>query len=191
MILIYPYENVIQYKEKGIIKEYTVSKKAMQYGKIKNIPIFEYEIGKLIKKEHWVTLLKSKKITLILPIHYNEIDKEIFTVLLNNNGIKNIKYKKETSLLEKKNNKVIINIHKTYCNIVETKENASYKFLPLNIFSSQDDFLKFLLIHYSKETQFLLYGSNEEIITIIKKKRVQNIFYYNNPKNYLITKYIP
>ena len=54
MIAIYLFENIIQYKEKEEIKEFIMPKKAMEYGKIKNIPIFEEYLGKLIKQEKWV-----------------------------------------------------------------------------------------------------------------------------------------
>ncbi len=188
MIILYPYENVIQYKINNQIKEFIMPKKAMKYGKITNIPIFEKELGTLIKKEGWVTLLKSKKITLILPLHYTELDKEIFTVLLNNNGIKTVKYKKEISLLELEKNKIFINIHETYATLVKKEKNKIILFYPLNIFTSLDDFLSFVT---KNKKQIFIYGSNENIKENIVKKKHMNIFYYNNLKTFIITKYIP
>ena len=70
MIAIYLFENIIQYKEKEEIKEFIMPKKAMEYGKIKNIPIFEEYLGKLIKQEKWVTLFQSKPIAILLPLFY-------------------------------------------------------------------------------------------------------------------------
>ena len=51
MVAIYLFENIIQYKEKEEIKEFIMPKKAMEYGKIKNIPMFEEYVSKLIKQE--------------------------------------------------------------------------------------------------------------------------------------------
>lgn len=98
MIYIYLYENIIQYMEKEEIKEYIVPKKAMAYGKIINISIFEESLDTLIKKEKWSTLLTTKKITIIEPIHYNKADEEIMTIILNNCGIKHITWQKEEKI---------------------------------------------------------------------------------------------
>ena len=187
MIILYPYENVIQYKEKEI-KNFVVSKGAMQYGKIKNIPIFEKELKKLIKKEHWVTLLKQKNVVLITPSHYTEMDREVFTVILNNLGIKNIKYKKESALLEKKKNTVLINLHETYATVIKKEKVQTSLFYPLNIFSSLDSFLDFLMISPNK--RYIFYGTNENIFAKILERKQPNVFYYQNKNDYLISKYL-
>ena len=98
MITLYLYENSIQYKDKKQIKEIEFPKEAMQYGKIKNIPIFELSLHKLIVKERWITLFKSKKVNIIIPAHYTEMDKEVLMTILNNLGITHIQYQKGRNL---------------------------------------------------------------------------------------------
>ena len=188
MIILYPYENVIQYKEQEI-KNFVVSKNSMQYGKIKNIPIFEKELKKLIKKEHWVTLLKPKNIVLIIPSHYTEMDKEVFTVILNNLGLKNIKYKKESTLLEKKKNTIYINLHETYATVIKKEKVQTTLFYPLNIFSSLDSFLDFIIV--SQNRRYLFYGTNEDVLNKILERKQANVFYYQRKEEYLISKYLP
>jgi len=192
MITIYLYENIIQYKEKEEIKEFIMSPKGMKEGKIKNIPIFEENIGKLIKKEKWSTLFHSKELMVILPIHYEEIDKEILTIVLNNNGIRHIKYKKENNLIEMKKNQIIINLHHTYFTLTKKeKDKIKNYYYPLNIFPSIEEALKYVIKQSSKKCRFHFIGSNERLPKIIEKIVDQNIFYYNNFKTFLITKYIP
>lgn len=192
MITIYPYENSIQYQEKTEIKEFIMSPKSMQYGKIKNIPIFEENLSKLIKQEKWVTLFKSKSIRIILPIHYEEIDKEIITVILNNLGIKNIKYIKETNLLEIKNNQIILNVHETYITMIKkSKKNTINYFYPANIFPSIEHIIKNIIKENSSKYRYIFLGSNTNIPKMIENQENNNLFYYKNYKNYYLTKYIP
>ncbi len=192
MIIIYLFDNVIQYKEKEEIKEFTMPKNAMKYGKIKNIPIFEKELDKLIKKEKWGILFRSKTIHIILPVHYDEIDKEILTVLFNNNGIKNIKYTKEINLFDLKKNQIIINIHSAYLTTVEKrKKNIAIYFYPFNIFDSLENTLSFIFNKYSKKIRYILLGSNENIPKIAKKSNNKQLFYYQEYKRYIVKKYIP
>lgn len=192
MITLYLYENTIQYIEKEEIKEYHMSKKAMSYGKIKNIPIFEENLNKLIKKEKWSNLFHAKKINIITPTHYEEIDKEVLTVVLNNNGIKEIEFIKEINLLDIKNNQIIINLHKTYLTLVkQEKGNIKNYFYPLNIFKNTEEALNYIIKKYSKKFRYIFLGSNENIPILLEKIMNNNIFYYNELRNYLILKYIP
>ena len=87
MIILYLYENTIQVKEKDIIKEFVLSPEAMMYGKVRNSNLFEQQLHKIVVQEKWITFFKTKKILLIVPANYEAIDKEIFTVILNNLGI--------------------------------------------------------------------------------------------------------
>ncbi len=192
MITLYLYENKIQYMEKEEIKEYTISKKAMKYGKIKNIPLFEEELIKLIKKEKWSTLIYSKKIKIILPIHYEEIDKQILTSILKNNGIKIISYVKESTLFNLKKNQIIINIHDNYFTILKKKNNKIEKnYVPTMFFKSLKQIIKALLENNSEKYRYYFLGSNKEIITIIKELENRKIFYFNNASTYLLEKEIP
>lgn len=192
MITLYFYENKIQYMEKEEIKEYKVSQKAMQYGKIKNISLFEEELAKLIKKEKWSTLISSKKMRIILPIHYEEIDKEIITTLLINNGIKKITYIKENSLFDLKKNQIIVNLHDNYLTILKKTNNKITKeFIPVGFFKSLKNLIKNLLENNPEKSRYYFLGSNKEIKKVIKELRKNNIFYFNNNSTYILEKGIP
>ena len=191
MIAIYLFENIIQYKEKEEIKEFIMPKKAMEYGKIKNIPIFEEYLGKLIKREQWVTLFQSKPIAILLPLFYEEVDREILTVILNNLGIKNIKYKKELSLYDKKNNQLILNVHINYITVYyQHKGIAIKRFYPLNIYVNIEEAIKNIQKNYKNTTIYFL-GSNPKLTILIKKLNSHRCFYYQNHRTILLEKYIP
>ena len=191
MVAIYLFENIIQYKEKEEIKEFIMPKKAMEYGKIKNIPIFEEYLSKLIKQEKWVNLFQSKPIAILLPLFYEETDKEILTVILNNLGIKNIKYKKELSIYDKKNNQLILNVHTNYITVYYQQKCAGIKrFYPLNIYHNIDEAIKHIQKNYKNTTMYLL-GSNSKLANLIKKIDSHRCFYYQNHRTILLEKYIP
>ena len=86
MIILYFYDNFIQYKEKEEINEIAFPEEALDYGKIKNISLFETHLEKLARQKKWLTLFKAKKLILVVPIHYSECDKEVLTVILQNIG---------------------------------------------------------------------------------------------------------
>ena len=46
MITLFPFDNTIEYQENDKIEEFELSTRAMEDGKIKNIPIFESELKK-------------------------------------------------------------------------------------------------------------------------------------------------
>jgi len=192
MITLYFYENIIQYKEKEEINEFIISPKAMQYGKIRNIPLFEEKIGELIKKEKWNTLFHKKELTIILPIHYEEIDKEVLNTILNNYGFNKVKYIKEINLLELKKNQTIINLHEKYFTLIKNKDNnKKCYFYPINIFGTIEESLKYLKTNSTLKERFFFFGSNEKLPQIIDKILDSNVFYYSNYKTYLISKCIP
>ena len=192
MVTLYFYENIIQYMEKEEVKEYEVSKKAMSYGKIKNIPLFENEIANLIKQEKWCTLLHSKKITLILPLHYEEVDKELMTTILNNNNIKSINYKKESNLFPLKKNQIIINFHENYLtSLQKIKNKIEKKFIPTNIFQSSESMIKYLIENSSEKSRFYFLGSNKNISKLIRKIHNNRLFYFQNANDHVIQMLIP
>ncbi len=191
MITIYPYENVIQYEENEKVQEFRLSKKAMKYGKIINIPRFEKELEELIKRENWKKRMKPKKFLLLLPIHYEEVDKELFTVLLNNAGIKKITYQKEQSRLPLKKNDTYINIHETYITLIEKKKTISKKMYSIDVFQSIYKTLDFIFTNQQGKTKYLLYGSNQNIPNIVNAYQKENLYFYNNYKTFIITKTKP
>ncbi len=187
MITLYLYENVIQYKEKEKIKEIMFSKKAMAQGKIKNLSLFEKELHHWLQKERYnMRLLKPKSICIILPLHYEEIDQELLTILLNDNGLKKITYQKEQSFFSLKKNEVVINLHETYFTLLKKEKKIITEYYPISLFKNSKMALRFAMKKENPKTCFLFLGSNKEIPTLNQKKNSQKIFYFNNYKTYLL-----
>jgi len=192
MITLYFYENIIQYMEKEEIQEYKISPKAMKYGKIRNIPIFEEEFSQLVKQEKWSTLFHTKKIRIILPLHYEEIDKEILTSILNNNNIKQITFQKEINLFQLKKNQIIVNLNETYLTLIKkAKRKTEILFFPTNIFQSTENMLKHIIENNSEKSRFYFLGSNKNISKLITKINNNRLFYFQNASQHIIQKLIP
>ncbi len=188
MITIYLYENTIQYKDKKQIEEIEFPKEAMQFGKIKNISIFELSLHKLIVRQKWVTLFKAQKMSIIVPANYTEMDKEVLTTILNNLGITRIQYIKEINLYNFKKNQIYLNIHKHYLIMLKKEYKKINSFIyPFYIFNTLESTLKYILSKEKKSKIYLL-GSNTTIPNIVNKLKQERIFYYHDYKNHLISK---
>ena len=188
MIILYLYENTIQVKEKNTIKEFTITQEAMIYGKVRNSNLFEQQLHQIILKEKWITFFKTKKILLIVPANYEAIDKEIITVILNNLGITNIKYQEETTLYDIKPNQLFLNVNESYllCTRITHKKKKT-QFYPYYVLGNLSTTIEWI-IKCNKKKKIYLFGSYESIPKLAKNYNFQTIFYYNNYKNFIISK---
>lgn len=188
MIILYLYENTIQVKEKDIIKEFALLPEAMMYGKVKNSNLFEQQLHKIVVQEKWITFFKTKKVLLIVPANYEAIDKEIITVILNNLGITNIKYQEETTLYDIKPNQLYLNVNESYllCTRITHKKKKT-QFYPNYVLGNLSTTIEWI-IKYNKKKKIYLFGSYENIPKLAKNYKFQTIFYYNNYKNFIISK---
>ena len=185
MIYLYPYENIIQYKIKEEIHEIELSTKSMEYGKIKNIPIFETELRQILKRKKWISFLQSKSITLILPLDYNEKEKEVFVVILENIGFKNIKITKQRVKIKK--NGILLEIHHHYLNKIYLNKNKMIcERYPYYIFHNTENTLHYITHDHGKKKRFYLFGSNPKIPHLVFELDNKNVFYYHNYKEYII-----
>ena len=188
MITIYLYENTIQYKENGQIKETTFPKEAMAYGKIKNLNLFEQVLYKFINKEKWITFLKTKKIHLILPGNYENVDKEILLTVLNGLGLTHITCHNEKTLYTINKNQIYLNIHSSYLLLTKkTSKNLKTINYPYYIFNGFENTINYIIQNY-KNTRFYLFGSNEQIPKYVRNMQNKRVYYYQNYKNYIISK---
>lgn len=188
MIILYLYENTIQVKEKNTIKEFTITQEAMIYGKVRNSNLFEQQLHQIILKEKWITFFKTKKVLLIVPANYEAIDKEIITVILNNLGITNIKYQEETTLYDIKPNQLFLNVNESYllCTRITHKKKKT-QFYPYYVLGNLSTTIEWI-IKCNKKKKIYLFGSYENIPKLVKNYNFQTIFYYNNYKNFIISK---
>lgn len=192
MIDIYLFDNIIQYKQKEEIKEFIMPKNAMKYGKVKNIPIFEKQLEKLAKKERWLTLLKARKIHIILPSHYNEVDKEVILVIFNNIGLKKIKCNKELNYLELKKNQILINVHNDYLTLLRKEKNKIITGIyPYDIFENFNHTIEYILKKFSTKYRYYFLGNNNIFIKFIETKKQKNLYYFQNHNEYIINKILP
>lgn len=188
MITLYFYDNIIQYKKKEEIHEFYLPKNCMKYGKVTNIPIFEQTINLFVTKHKWNSLFKTKKILLILPMNYTESDKEIITVILNNVGLKEIFYKKESNFFVLKKNDIILIIHQEYLLSIEKKKNQVISLCyPYCLFLSMENTLRYFINHHSSRYRYFLLGNNSNIPNLYKLYVDKSIFYYYNYSTYIIS----
>lgn len=188
MITIYLYENTIQYKENEEIKENVFPKEAMAYGKIKDINLFEQALYKFINKKKWIIFLKPKKIHLIIPGNYENVDKEILLTILNNLGLTHITCYDEKTLYTINKNQIYINIHNSYLLLTKkVSKNTKTISYPFYIFNGFENTINYILKHY-KNTRFYLFGSNEQIPKYVIKMQNKKVYYFQNYKNYIISK---
>ena len=188
MITLYLYENTIQYKENNRIKEIIFPKESMIYGKIKDITLFEQNLYKFINKEKWVTFLKSKKIHIIIPGNYENIDKEVLLTTLNNLGLTHITYYEEKKFFEVQKNQIYLNIHNSYLLLIKkVNKNIRTRVYTFYIFNGFKKTLDYIIKNY-KNTNFYLFGSNEKIPKYVIKLQNRKIYYFQNYKNYIISK---
>lgn len=186
MITLYFYDNIIQYKEKEEIKEIALPEEILDYGKIKNIYLFETYMEKLAKQKKWLSLFKTKKITIILPVTYSDCDKEVLSVILQNVGFQNISYKREEESLHLRKNQIICNIHKKY--LVVYKKDTDTSFYPYYIFLNMKNTLEYIVKKSSKKYQFILIGNHPKIMDYAEKNK---LCYYQNYQEYIIMNTIP
>jgi len=189
MVTLYFYDNIIQYKEREEIKEYILPSNAMDYGKIKNIPIFENCFKKLALQEKWLGIFQKKNITVILPNHYNEMDKEVIDAVFYNIGLKVVKYMKENKLYNLKNNQVILNIHQKYLTYISKQKNKIIvEVYPFYIFNNLNSTLNFILKNKPSKNRYFCIGNNHNIPHIVDMKNVSNLLYYRDYSEHLIKK---
>ena len=185
MIILFPFDNTILYKENKSIKEIELSTSAMEEGKIKNIPIFEEELRKESKKRKWITLFQSKMLQLILPMDYNEKEKEVFIVILENIGFHNIKCKKEKIPIKK--NQVFLELHKNYLNKVYLNKNqVIQEKYPYYILGNIEKTISYIISNYPFKKRFYFIGSYPHIPSLVKSLNQRNVFYYLDAKTFIL-----
>ena len=127
------------------IKENVFPKEAMAYGKIKDINLFEQVLYKFINKKKWITFLKPKKIHLIIPGNYENVDKEILLTVLNNLGLTHITCYDEKTLYTINKNQIYINVHNSYLlltkKVSKNIKTISYPFYILNGFENTINYI--------------------------------------------------
>ena len=120
--------------------------------------------------------------------NYEAIDKEIITVILNNLGIINIKYQEETTLYDIKPNQLYLNVNESYllCTRITHKKKKT-QFYPYYVLGNLSTTIEWI-IKCNKKKKIYLFGSYENIPKLVKNYNFQTIFYYNNYKNFIISK---
>ena len=112
----------------------------------------------------------------------------ILLTILNNLGLTHITCYDEKTLYTINKNQIYINVHNSYLlltkKVSKNIKTISYPFYILNGFENT---INYILKHY-KNTRFYLFGSNEQIPKYVIKTQNKKVYYYQNYKNYIISK---
>ena len=85
-------------------------------------------------------------------------------------------------------NQIYINIHNSYLLLTKkVSKNTKTISYPFYIFNGFENTINYILKHY-KNTRFYIFGSNEQIPKYVIKMQNKKVYYFQNYKNYIISK---
>lgn len=179
---LYLYDNIIAYIEKEELKEQPF--KYLRCGKIIDLESFKIELEKFLVDKHWLCFFKTPKLKIIIPCHYSKVDKYLLTVSFNDLGLYPT-YFNEIDLYTLNKDDLIYNVHNTHIEIIS---NSSIKTIETSIFKDTKTALDYLMKQKKKKMNAFLIGNNEIIESYVKEKLSNTIYYYEEPKKYLISR---
>ena len=178
---LYLYDNIIAYIEKEELKEQPFE--YLRCGKITDLENFKIELEKFLVDKHWLSFLKTPKFKIIIPCYYSKVDKYLLTVSFNDLGLYPT-YFNEIDLYTLNKDDLIYNVHNTHIEIISS---SSIKTVELSIFKDTKTALDYLMKQKKKKMNAFLIGNNEIIERYVKEKLSNTIYYYEEPKKYLIS----
>ena len=179
---LYLYDNIIAYIEKEELKEQLF--KYLRCGKIIDLENFKIELEKFLVDKHWLCFFKTPKLKIIIPCHYSKVDKYLLTVSFNDLGLYPTCFN-EIDLYTLNDDDLIYNVHNTHIEIISI---SSIKTVELSIFKDTKTALDYLMKQKKKKMNAFLIGNNEIIESYVKEKLSNTIYYYEEPKKYLISR---
>ena len=179
---LYLYDNIIAYIEKEELKEQSF--KYLRCGKITDLENFKIELEKFLVDKHWLSFLKTPKLKIIIPCYYSKVDKYLLTVSFNDLGLYPT-YFNEIDLYTLNKDDLIYNVHNTHIEIISI---SSIKTIETSIFKDTKTALDYLMKQKKKKMNAFLIGNNEIIENYVKEKLSNTIYYYEEPKKYLISR---
>lgn len=179
---LYLYDNIIAYIEKEELKEQPFE--YLRCGKITDLENFKIELEKFLVDKHWLSFFKTPKLKIIIPCHYSKVDKYLLTVSFNDLGLYPT-YFNEIDLYTLNKDDLIYNVHNTHIEIISS---SSIKTVELSIFKDTKTALDYLMKQKKKKMNAFLIGNNEIIESYVKEKLSNTIYYYEEPKKYLISR---
>ena len=179
---LYLYDNIIAYIEKEELKEQPF--KYLRCGKITDLENFKIELEKFLVDKHWLSFLKTPKLKIIIPCYYSKVDRYLLTVSFNDLGLYPT-YFNEIDLYTLNKDDLIYNVHNTHIEIISS---SSIKTVELSIFKDTKTALDYLMKQKKKKMNAFLIGNNEIIENYVKEKLSNTIYYYEEPKKYLISR---
>lgn len=179
---LYLYDNIIAYIEKEELKEQPFE--YLRCGKITDLENFKIELEKFLVDKHWLCFFKTPKLKIIIPCHYSKVDKYLLTVSFNDLGLYPT-YFNEIDLYTLNKDDLIYNVHNTHIEIISS---SSIKTIETSIFKDTKTALDYLMKQKKKKMNAFLIGNNEIIENYVKEKLSNTIYYYEEPKKYLISR---
>ncbi len=179
---LYLYDNIIAYIEKEELKEQPFE--YLRCGKITDLENFKIELEKFLVDKHWLCFFKTPKLKIIIPCYYSKVDKYLLTVSFNDLGLYPT-YFNEIDLYTLNDDDLIYNVHNTHIEIISS---SSIKTIETSIFKDTKTALDYLMKQKKKKMNAFLIGNNEIIENYVKEKLSNTIYYYEEPKKYLISR---
>lgn len=179
---LYLYDNIIAYIEKEELKEQPFE--YLRCGKITDLENFKIELERFLVDKHWLCFFKTPKLKIIIPCHYSKVDKYLLTVSFNDLGLYPT-YFNEIDLYTLNKDDLIYNVHNTHIEIISS---SSIKTIETSIFKDTKTALDYLMKQKKKKMNAFLIGNNEIIESYVKEKISNTIYYYEEPKKYLISR---
>ena len=179
---LYLYDNIIAYIEKEELKEQPFE--YLRCGKITDLENFKIELEKFLVDKHWLCFFKTPKLKIIIPCYYSKVDKYLLTISFNDLGLYPT-YFNEIDLYTLNKDDLIYNVHNTHIEIISS---SSIKTIETSIFKDTKTALDYLMKQKKKKMNAFLIGNNEIIESYVKEKISNTIYYYEEPKKYLISR---
>ena len=179
---LYLYDNIIAYIVNEELKEQPF--KYLRCGKIIDLENFKIELEKFLVIKHWLSFFKTPKFKIIIPCHYSKVDKYLLTMSFNDLGLYPT-YFNEIDLYTLNKDDLIYNVHNTHIEIISS---SVVKTIETSIFKDTKNALDYLMKQKKKKINFFLIGNNEIIESYVKEKLSNTIYYYEEPKKYLISR---
>lgn len=173
---------------------WNLSPKILKYGKIVHRPKFQKELAEFFKKEKILKRFHRNIIYFLTPPIFEEVDKEILKLILEDFPINELKFIKENNLYQIRKNIIWINLNNTYAYIfMKTNHHIITMLWHNNQGIKLEELVKNQLSIYPKIKKIILIGTNKDLPIIsetLAKNTQKRVLYYEDYDKYLIKTFL-
>lgn len=187
-------EIICYQKKEAKYFSWKIDSKIIKFGKVIHRPKFQNELNKFFKKEKILKKFYRNIIYFLTPPTFEEIDKEIMQITLEDFLVSEVRFFKEVNLYQGKKNTIWVNIFDNYAYItfLNEKNKKTILWQKENEYSIEENIQR-IIEKYPKIKKIICIGSIKTIphisqkIEIMVKKRV---LYYEDYDQYLIKMFL-